>query len=166
MYYLGLCKYTFAQRRNRLTTHFSARIPVVKRRISVLVQTLVQQSHIMRVFVFFLTGKWAGGCGYQLGAKISSRHQLTCKWLRKGYATTQEVSPQWLQRGARYSFPASSHWNCRWNYTCIWFSHWTPLYTGWYHFTAAPSNPCDVREKEKETPFRSIKRVEWNWRTM
>ena len=27
---------TFAQRRNRLTTHFSERIPVVKRRISVL----------------------------------------------------------------------------------------------------------------------------------
>jgi len=26
---------TFAQRRNRLTTHFSERIPVVKRRISV-----------------------------------------------------------------------------------------------------------------------------------
>ena len=28
--------YTFAQRRNRLTTHFSERIPVVKRGISVL----------------------------------------------------------------------------------------------------------------------------------
>jgi len=27
---------TFAQRRNRLTTHFSERIPVVKRRVSVL----------------------------------------------------------------------------------------------------------------------------------
>ena len=36
LYYLGLCKYTFAQRRNRLTTHFSERIPVVKRPISVL----------------------------------------------------------------------------------------------------------------------------------
>jgi len=35
VYYLGLCKYTFAQRRNRPTTHFSERIPVVKRRISV-----------------------------------------------------------------------------------------------------------------------------------
>ena len=35
LYYLGLCKYTFAQRRNRLTTHFSERIPVVKRSISV-----------------------------------------------------------------------------------------------------------------------------------
>jgi len=30
-----LCKYKFARRRNRLTTHFSERIPVVKRRISV-----------------------------------------------------------------------------------------------------------------------------------
>jgi len=30
-----LCKYTFAQRRNRLTTHFLEHIPVVKRRISV-----------------------------------------------------------------------------------------------------------------------------------
>jgi len=28
---------TFAQRRNRLTTHFSERFPVVKRRVSVLV---------------------------------------------------------------------------------------------------------------------------------
>jgi len=28
---------TFAQRRNRLTTHFSERIPVVKRRMTVLV---------------------------------------------------------------------------------------------------------------------------------
>jgi len=27
---------TFAQRQNRLTTHFSERIPVVKRRISIL----------------------------------------------------------------------------------------------------------------------------------
>jgi hypothetical protein len=33
LYYRGLCTYTmtFAQRRNRLTTHFSERIPVVKR---------------------------------------------------------------------------------------------------------------------------------------
>jgi len=30
-----LCKYTFAQRLNRLTTHFSERIPVAKRRTSV-----------------------------------------------------------------------------------------------------------------------------------
>jgi len=30
---------TFAQRRNRLTTHFSESIPVVKRRISVYVKT-------------------------------------------------------------------------------------------------------------------------------
>jgi len=35
VYCLGLCKYKFAQRRNRLTTHFSERIPVVKRHISV-----------------------------------------------------------------------------------------------------------------------------------
>jgi len=34
-----LCKYTFVQRRNRLTTHFSERIPVVKRRVSVFVLT-------------------------------------------------------------------------------------------------------------------------------
>jgi len=36
LYYRGLCKYTlrttFAQRRNRITTHFTERIPVVKRR--------------------------------------------------------------------------------------------------------------------------------------
>jgi hypothetical protein len=36
LYYRGSCKDTFAQRRNRLTTHFSERIPAVKRRISVL----------------------------------------------------------------------------------------------------------------------------------
>jgi hypothetical protein len=35
LYYLGLFKYTFAQRRNRLTTRFSERIPFVKRRTSV-----------------------------------------------------------------------------------------------------------------------------------
>ena len=37
LYCLGLCKYTvtFAQRRNRLMTHFTERTPVVKRRISV-----------------------------------------------------------------------------------------------------------------------------------
>jgi len=31
---------TFAQRRSRLTTHYTERIPVVKRRISVLVYTI------------------------------------------------------------------------------------------------------------------------------
>jgi len=36
LYCLGLCKYTFAQRQYRLTTHFSERIPVVNRRISLL----------------------------------------------------------------------------------------------------------------------------------
>jgi len=35
LYQQGFCKYTFAQRRNRLTTHFSGRNPVVKRRIPV-----------------------------------------------------------------------------------------------------------------------------------
>ena len=35
LFYLGLCKYTFSQRRDRLTTHFSERIPVVKRHVSV-----------------------------------------------------------------------------------------------------------------------------------
>jgi hypothetical protein len=41
MYCLGLCKYTvmtFAQRRNRLKTHLSERIAVVKRRLSVCTQ--------------------------------------------------------------------------------------------------------------------------------
>ena len=42
LYCLGLCKYTFAQRRNRLTTHFSERIPVVKRRISTSVFRFMQ----------------------------------------------------------------------------------------------------------------------------
>ena len=36
MYYPGFCKYTFAQRRNRLTTHYSEHIPIAKRRIFVL----------------------------------------------------------------------------------------------------------------------------------
>ena len=37
IYYLGLCKYTmtFAPRRNRLTSHFSEGIPVVKRSMTV-----------------------------------------------------------------------------------------------------------------------------------
>ena len=33
---ISLYEYTFAQRRNRLTTHFSGRIPVVKRRLTVM----------------------------------------------------------------------------------------------------------------------------------
>jgi hypothetical protein len=44
LYYLGLCKYTFAQRRNRLTAHFLERIPVVKQRISVLTNSTQQGS--------------------------------------------------------------------------------------------------------------------------
>ena len=36
---------TFAQRRNRLTTHFSERIPVVKQRISVLVTNNTVNNH-------------------------------------------------------------------------------------------------------------------------
>jgi len=35
LHYLGLCKYTFAQRSNLLATYLSERIPVIKRRISV-----------------------------------------------------------------------------------------------------------------------------------
>jgi hypothetical protein len=46
--YLGLCKYTFAQRRNCLTTHFSERIPFVKRRTSVLCHHTLRNS----------TGSW------------------------------------------------------------------------------------------------------------
>jgi len=38
---LALWKYMFAQRRNRLTTKFSERTPIVKRRISVLSKKLV-----------------------------------------------------------------------------------------------------------------------------
>jgi type IV secretory pathway protease TraF len=45
MYYLGLCKYTFAQRQNRLRTYFSKRIPLVKRRISAL---LPERVHCMK----------------------------------------------------------------------------------------------------------------------
>ena len=40
LYYIGLCKYTFSQRRNRLTTRFSERIPVVKLRIFVMLYSL------------------------------------------------------------------------------------------------------------------------------
>ena len=41
LYYLGFCKYKFAQRKNRLTTHFSGRILVIKRRISVCIHVKV-----------------------------------------------------------------------------------------------------------------------------
>jgi len=40
---------TFAQRRNRLTTHFSERIPVVKRLIFVLVYIL--ETYVLRVTI-------------------------------------------------------------------------------------------------------------------
>jgi len=47
LYYFGLCMctLTFAQRLSRLTTHFSERIPVVKRRVTV-----------------YLKLKWLGFC--------------------------------------------------------------------------------------------------------
>jgi len=50
---------TFAQRRSRLTTHFSERIPVVKRRISVFAPAL---NMWCVVFFYFLCWKlfwWA-----------------------------------------------------------------------------------------------------------
>ena len=50
LYYLGLCKYTFAQRRNRLSTHFSEGIPVVKRRMSV----IHVYTSILKVKVWFM----------------------------------------------------------------------------------------------------------------
>ena len=40
LYCLGLCKYTFAQQRNCLTTHLSERIPVLKRCITVYITVL------------------------------------------------------------------------------------------------------------------------------
>ena len=46
LYSLGLCRYTFAQRRNRPTTHFSDRIPGVQRRISLCVYAGHAQSRI------------------------------------------------------------------------------------------------------------------------
>ena len=52
LYYVSLCKYTFAQRRNRLTTHFSERIPVVKRRIYVqLLGVFLQSRKASVIFV-------------------------------------------------------------------------------------------------------------------
>jgi len=41
---------TFAQRRNCLTTHFSERIPVVKRRMTVLKPTTEHCQHITSTF--------------------------------------------------------------------------------------------------------------------
>jgi len=43
---------TFAQRRNRLTTHFSEGIPVVKRRMTVFCHILPLQLQIQDVFYF------------------------------------------------------------------------------------------------------------------
>jgi hypothetical protein len=42
VYFLDLFKYKFAHRRNRLSTHFSECIPVVRRRISVMYPCFIQ----------------------------------------------------------------------------------------------------------------------------
>jgi len=48
---------TFAQRRNRLTTHFSGRIPVVWQRISVCVYMY------MHIYTFYTQGRLAAVAG-------------------------------------------------------------------------------------------------------
>jgi len=40
---------TFARRRNRLTTHFSERIAVVKRRMTVIMFVFIPDSHLSQV---------------------------------------------------------------------------------------------------------------------
>jgi hypothetical protein len=50
LHYLGLCKYTFAPLRNRLTTRFSERIPVVMRRLSVTLKRCDQSATEVAVF--------------------------------------------------------------------------------------------------------------------
>ena len=52
MYYLDLCEYTFAQRRNRITTNFSESIPVVKRRISVIMDgSTADQDTLLKIII-------------------------------------------------------------------------------------------------------------------
>jgi hypothetical protein len=50
LYALSLCKYTLAQRRNRLTTHFLERIPIAKRRTTSLFPAFLpwQVKHVTR----------------------------------------------------------------------------------------------------------------------
>ena len=71
LYYLSLCKYTFAQRRNRLTTHFSEGNPVVKRRISVY---RCFQSH--KTYSFVIVYYLAGNLDPQCGTSYAQRHTL------------------------------------------------------------------------------------------
>jgi hypothetical protein len=59
---------TFAQRRNRLTTHFSERVPVVKRRISVL-SPPCQYSHCALHSNGLI---WCGFCGLDTSSNVLS----------------------------------------------------------------------------------------------
>jgi len=57
---------TFAQRRNRLTTHFSERIPLVKRRVSVLASNYSnitkpvadRSNTVVKVLCYKSEGRW------------------------------------------------------------------------------------------------------------
>ena len=61
--------YAFARRRNRLTIHFSERIPVVKRRIS------MNWNQVGRVFFFFL---WAWTFGLEISTGRVSTGRTLC----------------------------------------------------------------------------------------
>ena len=61
---------TFAQRRNRLTSHFSERISVVKRRISVFI--------VNRLLAWVVRGQMAGQVGKNKLEKIWKGVDVVC----------------------------------------------------------------------------------------
>jgi len=82
---------TFAQRRNRLTTHFSERIPVVMRHISVFVSILysAEMSPNINVYImqlFFFLGAFANSCKATISFVVSVRHHGTTGFPLDGFS--------------------------------------------------------------------------------
>ena len=97
------CSMTFAQRRNRLSTHFSERIPVVKRRISV-TYTYLENSHEMSVMFATKTSRvntvWGCSC--------------CLLWELNDTLRSSSQSPLSVNVGSQYGpspfLPISGHW--------------------------------------------------------
>ena len=85
---------TFAQRRNPLTTHFSERIPVVKRRVSVLTCYVTQERRAekVQVHVFFTPAR---------SSRFNARQELQVPT-----ALEAECTPQPNRMFGRYLIPS------------------------------------------------------------
>jgi len=93
---------TFVQRRNRLTTHFSERIPVVKRPISLLTCYVIQErgAEEVQVHVFFTPAldrdEWSSP-----PSRFNYRQELQVPTVLEA-----EWTPQPIQMSGRYLIPS------------------------------------------------------------